>query len=176
MDTKQRERLFDVIIYAMAIVAIVYIIVQTALGNNRDLSFKITLGIWIILAIIIMDFVEPFFGKRFDNISFKKMMLYGGYGICNSMAFVSLYIFIINVRYVKEPVHYIFLGASVLLFVGRFVLKNVFDDLPDEEIENEETVDLGVTVNVEEEDIEINTLSLDDEQELTVKMFKNRNK
>lgn len=176
MDVKQRERLFDIIIYAMAVVAVVYIIVQTALGNNRDLGFKITLGVWILSAIIIMDFVEPFIGKRFDNISFKKMMLYGGYGICNSMGFVCLYIFVINVRAVKEPMHYVFLGASALLFVGRFILKNIFDDLPDEDVENDEPKEIGVVVNIEEEDVEINTLSLDDEQELTVKMYKNRNK
>ena len=176
MDVKQRERLFDIIIYAMAIVAVVYVIVQTALGNNRDLSFKITLGIWILLAVIIIDFVEPFANKSFDNISFKKMLLYGGYGLCSSMGCMCLYIFIINVRYVKEPVHYIFLGASVLLFAGRFILKNVFDDLPDESMVSEKTEDAGVVVNLEEDDVEINTLSLDDEEEITVKMFKNRNK
>ena len=176
MDVKQRERLFDIIIYAMAIVAIVYVIVQTALGNNRELSFKIILGIWILIAVIILDFVEPFICRRFDNLSFRKMLLYGGYGLCSSMGCMSLYIFIINVRYVKEPVHYIFLGASLLLFVGRFVLKNIFDDIPDEVVDKTESQDTGVVVNIEEEDVEINTLSLDDEEEITVKMFKNRNK
>ena len=176
MDVKQRERIFDIIIYAMAVVAIVYVIVQTALGNNRDLSFKITLGIWILIAVIMMDFVEPFVCKRFDNLSFRKMLLYGGYGLCSSMGCMSLYIFIINIRYVKEPVHYIFLGVSLLLFVGRFVLKNVFDDIPDEVVDEEDTKDSGVVVNIDVEDVEINTLSLDDEEEITVKMYKNRNK
>lgn len=176
MDVKQRERLFDIIIAAMAVVAVVYIIVQTALGNNNELSFKITLGIWILAAVIIIDFVEPFLNKKFDNISFKKMLLYGGYGMCSSMGCMSLYIFIINVRNVKEPVHYIFLGASLILFVGRLVLKNIFDDLPDEPMAMEEPVVEGVEVNIETEDVEVNTLSLDDEEEITVKMFKNRNK
>ena len=176
MDVKQKTRLFDIIIYAMAVVAVVYVIVQTVLGNNQELSFKITLGIWILAAVIIIDFVEPFINKNFDNISFKKMLLYGGYGMCSSMGCMSLYIFIINVRNVKEPVHYVFLGASVLLIAGRFVLKNIFDDLPDEEVAGEEIINTGIEVNVEEEDVEINTLSLDDEEEITVKMFKNRNK
>lgn len=176
MDVKQRERLFDIIIAAMAVVAVVYVIVQTVLGNNRELSFKITLGIWILIAVILMDFVEPFINKNFDNISFKKMLLYGGYGMCSSMGCMSLYIFIINVRNVKEPVHYVFLGASVLLLIGRFILKNIFDDLPDDVETYEEIADTGVEVNIEDDDVEINTLSLDDEEEITVKMFKNRNK
>ena len=96
--------------------------------------------------------------------------------MCSSMGCMSLYIFIINVRNVKEPVHYVFLGASVLLIAGRFVLKNIFDDLPDEEVAGEEIINTGIEVNVEEEDVEINTLSLDDVEEITVKMFKNRNK
>ena len=67
MDVKQKTRLFDIIIYAMAVVAVVYVIVQTVLGNNQELSFKITLGIWILAAVIIIDFVEPFLNKNFDN-------------------------------------------------------------------------------------------------------------
>lgn len=176
MNVKHKERIFDIIIYAMVVVAVVYVIIQTALGNNHELSFKITLGIWILAVVIIIDFIEPFINKNFDNISFKKMLLYGGYGMCSSMGCMSLYIFIINVRNVKEPVHYVFLGASVLLLIGRFILKNIFEDVPDENVAFEEFVDTGIVVDVEEEDVEINTLSLDDEEEITVKMFKNRNK
>ena len=176
MSNKQKEKIFDIVVLAMFVVAGIYVVVQTILRNNEELSFKLTLGVWILAVVIVMDFVEPLLTGKFDNVSRSKALLHCGFGFCSAAAWVCLYVFIINVRYVKEPVHYIFLGVSALLFFGRFVLKGIIEEFPDAPIDNSVKADEGIEVNIDEEDIEINTLSLDDEAELTVKVFKNRSK
>ena len=80
----------------MMVVAVIYIIIQTVLGNNNELSFKITLGLWILAAVVISDFVEPLVKKVFDNIPFQRGMYYIIYSVFDAASYMSFYIFIIT--------------------------------------------------------------------------------
>lgn len=168
MKKENRSNIFDIIIYGMMIVAVIYIVVQTILENNSELSFKITLGIWILAAVIINDYVEPLVNKVFDNISAKKGGTYLLYAICDAASYACFYIFIINIGLTKEVFHYVFLGIAVLLFAGRLVFYNIFQGMEDEVQEKD-------GVPHEPDDVMVNTLD-DDNDDIRIMIYRERNK
>lgn len=125
MDNKEKTS-FDVIVYSMMIVAVVYAIVQTMLGRNNELTFKILLGLWILIAVTLTDFVEPMVNKSFDNLTSGKIKQYACYAITDACAYIFLYMFVINAGYYKEPVHYIFLGVGIILFIVKSLIYKEF--------------------------------------------------
>ncbi|MCM1308961.1 MAG: hypothetical protein NC223_10225, partial [Butyrivibrio sp.] len=91
--TKAETALFDIIIYAMMIAAVLYVIVQSILGNNNRLHFKLTLGLWILAAVAVTDFIAPLFQGKLDGLSPKASLMYGVYAAADAAMFVCLYIF-----------------------------------------------------------------------------------
>ena len=63
-DKKTGSNPVDIIVYGMMIAAVVYVIVQCILGNNDALYFKIVLGIWIVVAVAVADYI----GVEWKNI------------------------------------------------------------------------------------------------------------
>lgn len=125
MNRKEKAS-FDVIVYSMMIVAVVYAIIQTMLGRNNEMTFKLILGVWILIAVTLTDFVEPMVNKSFDNMSSAKIKQYACYAITDACAYIFLYLFVINAGYFKEPVHYIFLGAGILFFIIKSLIYRKF--------------------------------------------------
>lgn len=115
----------------MMIVAVVYIVVQTFLGNNSALNFKITLGVWILAAVVVNDYVEPFVKGTFDNITSRRGAVYILYAVCDAAAYACFYVFIINIGFTKEIMHYISLGLALLFFIGRIIFNNIFLGMED---------------------------------------------
>lgn len=158
MKKESKINLFDVVVYSMMFVAVIYIIIQTILGNNNELSFKITLGIWILAAVVVSDFVEPFVNKVFDNIPFQRGMYYVIYSVLDAASYMSFYIFIINIGLTKEVLHYVFLGLAILFLAGKFLFRNMYEGYRREE------------TDMDSEDFEINTLDeSNDEQPVAIK-------
>lgn len=124
---KNKKVSFDIIVYSMMIVAVIYAIVQSLLGHNNELYYKLILGIWILLAVVLSDFVEPTINRTFDEFSRKQMYRYMAYAIADAASYISIYIFVINAGIYKEPFHYIFLAAGVLLFILKFTLYKNFE-------------------------------------------------
>ena len=172
---ENKSNFIDIIVYAMMLVAIIYIIVQTILNNNGEASFKITLGLWMLGAIIISDFVEPLICEEFDNMTAKAAALYGLYAVSDAVAYTSLYIFIINIGYTKEPIHNIFVGIAAVFFGLRILFSCMYKKekkrlVPEvKKDEADETKE-----SIEEDDIEINTLSEEDEDDIKVIVYRNR--
>lgn len=110
---------FDIIIYTMMIAAVIYVIVQSKLGNNNSMSYKLILGAWILGAVVINDFIEPKVLGRFEGMKEYKLQMYLMYAITDAAAYASLYIFIVNVGFFREPVHYVFLAVAGILFLVR---------------------------------------------------------
>lgn len=125
MNGKEKAS-FDVIVYSMMIVAVVYAIVQTMLGHNNEMYFKMILGVWILIAVTLTDFVEPMVNKSFDNMSSGKIRQYACYAISDACAYIFIYLFVINAGYFKEPLHYIFLGAGIILFIVKSLIYKEF--------------------------------------------------
>lgn len=125
MNGKEKKS-FDVIVYSMMIVAVVYAIVQTMLGHNNDISFKIVLGLWILIAVMLTDYVEPMVNKSFDGMTSQKIKQYAGCAITDSCAYICMYMFVINAGFFKEPVHYIFLLCGIILFVVKSMIYKQF--------------------------------------------------
>lgn len=165
MNKESKSNFFDIIIYGMMIVAVIYIVIQTILENNGEVGFKITLGIWILAAVIINDYVEPLVNKVFDNISAKKGGIYLLYAVCDAASYACFYIFIINIGLTKELFHYVFLGIAIILFIGRLIFYNKFQGMEDE--------DKGSAVK-EPDDVMVNTL--DESDDIKVMIYRERNK
>lgn len=125
MNGKEKKS-FDVIVYSMMIVAVVYAIVQTMLGHNNDISFKIILGLWILIAVTLTDYVEPMVNKSFDDMTSVKIKQYAGYAVADACAYICLYMFVINAGYFKEPVHYVFLLFGIILFAVKSMIYKQF--------------------------------------------------
>ena len=206
MDNSNKKiSLCEMIVYAMMVVAVIYVIVQSILGNNSELHFKITLGIWILAAVVISDFIAPMLDKRFEKVGEKAAMLYLGYAIMDALAFTGVYIFIINVNMTKEPLHYAFLAFSVILFLMKTLIYNKYqvesgknmeaafaeeedwesesaDEVADETDESREDNGDDESREGEQEtsenldDIEVNTLDLEEEEEIKEMIFRKREK
>ena len=206
MDNSNKKiSLCEMIVYAMMVVAVIYVIVQSILGNNSELHFKITLGIWILAAVVISDFIAPMLDKRFEKVGEKAAMLYLGYAIMDALAFTGVYIFIINVNMTKEPLHYAFLAFSVMMFLMKTFIYNKYqvesgrnmeaafaeeedlesesaDEVADETDDSREDNGDDESREGEQEtlenldDIEVNTLDLEEEEEIKEMIFRKREK
>lgn len=64
---KNKKVSFDIIVYSMMIVAVIYAIVQSLSGHNNEIYYKLILGIWILLAVVLSDFVEPMINRTFEE-------------------------------------------------------------------------------------------------------------
>ena len=172
-NKENKSNFIDIIVYAMMVVAVIYIVIQTLLNNNGETSFKITLGLWLLGAIVISDFVEPLICEDFDNMMKKEAMFFGLYAVADAVAYVSLYIFIINIGYTKEPIHIIFVGIAVLFFGLRILFSHFYKNA-------KMVVAPAATQPVkealaDEDDIEINTLSEEDDDNIKVMVYRSRN-
>ena len=172
-NKENKSNLIDIIVYAMMVVAVVYIIVQTLLNNNGETSFKITLGLWLLGAIVISDFVEPLICEDFNNMTKKEATYFGLYAVSDAVAYVSLYIFIINIGYTKEPIHIIFVGIAALFFGLRILFSTLHKKAKEQVVTETETVKADEIP--EDDDIEINTLSDEDEDSIKVMVYRSRN-
>ncbi len=171
-NNKSGGGFFDIIIYGMMIVAVVYVIIQCILGNNNAVHFKLTLGIWIILAVAVADFIGPVVTGRFGNIPSKGAQLYTVYALMDALMYTGLYMFVINISMTKEPLHYIFLGISAALFAAKTVVYNKFQTILKETavaemIDKEEAED-------DEDNIEVDTLDEDDSDDLKIIVYRNK--
>ncbi len=137
---KKNDNIFDVIIYSMMIVAVIYAVVQTLLGHNNLLSYKITLGVWILASVIISDFVDPLVNKKFDKMKSYKIQSYIMYAIADAAMYASIYVFIINVSYFKEPVHYVFLAIAFILLIVKSRLYSNYRHATDSRAERLEKI------------------------------------
>ena len=123
---KSAVGVLGILVYAMMIIAVIYVLVQAILGNNGTLAFKLILGVWILAAIVIMDFVEPMAGHRFDSLPAASLKWYIMYAVMDGAMYMCLYVFVINVSMVREPVHYLFLPAMILFLVMRIIFFNKY--------------------------------------------------
>lgn len=185
MEKEKRLNYFDIIVYAMMIVAVGYIIVQTLLGNNNELSFKITLGIWIVAAVVVGDFIEPYVGKVFDDISFKKGLYYIIFAVTDAAAYMCFYVFIINIGFTKEILHYVFLGLALVFLMGKILFKRMYEN-----VELTESATSVKTDSLDSDDFEVNTLdnfrtdnsvesyinNKEDDEDVKVMIYRKRNK
>ena len=145
------------------------------------------------------------FDKRFEKVGEKAAMLYLGYAIMDALAFTGVYIFIINVNMTKEPLHYAFLAFSVIMFLMKTFIYNKYqvesgrnmeaafaeeedlesesaDEVADETDDSREDNGDDESREGEQEtlenldDIEVNTLDLEEEEEIKEMIFRKREK
>ena len=86
---KSAVGVLGILVYAMMIIAVIYVLVQAILGNNGTLAFKLILGVWILAAIVIMDFVEPMAGHRFDSLPAASLKWYIMYAVMDGAMYIT---------------------------------------------------------------------------------------
>ena len=104
-DKKTGSNPVDMIVYGMMIAAVVYVIVQCILGNNDALHFKIVLGIWIVAAVAVADYIGPVLSGRISEVSDKALRLYMISSILDAAAYMGFYVCIINISKTGEATH-----------------------------------------------------------------------
>ena len=113
---------YDIIVYAMMILAVIFIIVQTFTGHFTGLGFRVSLGAWILIAVGISDFIGPMQCGELDGYEQWQLYRYVFACILDALAYMCVYIFIIFIGEYKDWVHYLYLGGAVLLFAIRAVV------------------------------------------------------
>lgn len=179
-NKSSREKVFDGIIFFMMIIAAVFAIVQTALGNSQEMFFKLVLGLWILAAVVLSDFVEPYVNRKFDDMTEKSVKYYIMYAVTDGAMYAFAYVFIINITLLKEPVHYIFLALFVLMFVAKTIFSKAYKsegkdetppDMPDKA---EELPDSVKELLSDDSDDDYEEESLDEEDILKIIRYRER--
>ncbi len=163
------EMFFDVIVYAMMIIAVIFVLIQTILGNNNSLLYKILLGIWILAAVVVNDFVEPKCKGKFNKMKEYKLQIYMMYAISDAAAYALLYIFVVNVGFFQEVIHYFCLLLALIFFFMRNRFLKKFHLLSDggKSIVHLEESDFNT-----QDDVEIDTL--DDDEDMKTFIFREK--
>lgn len=152
--------IFDTIVYVMMAMAVIFVVVMSVCKMSETAVFKIILGIWIVIAIAIADFVGPLLRKRFDEVSRKAAYSYTIYAICDGVFYVGIYVCIINLRNTGDILHYVFLGAGIAAFIVKTVFYNRFkadadEEFLEEESEPENRMEEASQDNEEDEDMKV---------------------
>lgn len=163
---KNDSSFWDMVVYAMMIAAVIFVVVESILANNAKLHFKIILGIWVLVAVTVADFVGPMVTGKVVLKGEKPALLYTIYAIADAFAYMGLYIFIINVGYTREPWHYVFLGLAVVMFIAKTFLYGKYRS---ETVRYTREVVREVEENDDIDDFEVDNLSLDDEDDFGLK-------
>ncbi len=169
-DKKAGSNPVDIIVYGMMIAAVVYVIVQCILGNNDALHFKIVLGIWIVAAVAVADYIGPVMSGKLSGVSDKVLKLYMISSILDAAAYMGFYVCIINISKTGEVLHYLFCGFGVICYISHLILNSKFNKLTGREaLEAEESEAV-----IEEDDIEVDTLSEEDEEEIKEIVYRHK--
>lgn len=170
-DKKTGSNPVDIIVYGMMIAAVVYVIVQCILGNNDALHFKIVLGIWIVAAVAVADYIGPVLSGRISEVSDKALRLYMISSILDAAAYMGFYVCIINISKTGEVLHYLFCGFGVICYISHLILNSKFNKLTKQEAPETEE---NETPEITEDDIEIDTLSEEDEEEIKEIVYRHK--
>ncbi len=118
----QKGSFYDIIVYGMMIVAVVFIIIQTFSGEFTSLGFRVSLGAWILIAVSISDFVGPTMTHELDGYDSGQMTKYVFTCILDAVAYMCIYVFVVFIGNWSEWTHYMFLVAGLCVFVVRFMV------------------------------------------------------
>lgn len=125
MDNTEKKRtqksasVFDMIVYGMMIAAVIFIIIQTFTGKYQSIGYRVSLGAWILIAVAFSDYIGPMYLGELEEYDGKGLKKYVIASVLDAAAYMCLYLFIIFVGEYREVLHYIALGAAVLLFAAR---------------------------------------------------------
>ena len=167
-DKKTGSNPVDIIVYGMMIAAVVYVIVQCILGNNDALHFKIVLGIWLVA---VADYIGPVLSGRISEVSDKALRLYMISSILDAAAYMGFYVCIINISKTGEVLHYLFCGFGVICYISHLILNSKFNKLTKQEAPETEE---NETPEITEDDIEVDTLSEEDEEEIKEIVYRHK--
>lgn len=133
-STLRKGSFYDIIVYGMMIVAVVFIIIQTFSGQFTSLGFRVSLGAWILIAVSISDFVGPMMTHELNGYDSSQMTKYVFTCILDAIAYMCVYIFVVFIGNWSEWTHYMFLVAGVCIFAVRFLVSKSIGEPHEEEL------------------------------------------
>lgn len=154
-NSKEGNGIYDIIVYIMMAIAVVYVIAMAVLGKSDTTVFKIILGIWIIIAVAIADFAGPLLRGKLDDVEPAAYKYYVMYAVCDAVFYMGMYVFVVNLRNATEVLHYVYFGTGLVFYGLKIVCFNRFNGLIRVENKNKK--------HKPSDDEEVDTLSEDDE-------------
>lgn len=159
--SKEGNGIYDIVVYIMMAMAVVYVIIMAIVGKSDATTFKTILGIWIIMAVSIADFAGPSLSGKLDNVTLAAYKCYVCYALCDAVFYMGVYMFVINLRHAAEPLHYVFFGIGLVFYGIKVVFFNRFNAYLEKVIQKD-------CLYENSDDVEIDTLSDDDELKIII--------
>lgn len=122
MAKRNRINVCALIGLLMIIVGIIYVIVCTALGLHNRWLYRMIFAAWVMIYLIVTDFIEPLAIDRFKRKSKRQVRAYYVYAILDVIGILGLLWFVVMAGMPDDYTHY----AGIAIFVVCFVPKNVF--------------------------------------------------
>lgn len=106
----------------MIIIGIIYVIICTVLGLHQQWLFRLVFAGWVILYMILTDFIEPVATDRFRKKKERQIKAYYKYAILDVIGMAGLLWFVVMAGMLEDYTHY----AGIAIFIVCYVPKNIF--------------------------------------------------
>ena len=120
-NSADKAGIISIISLALILGGIVFVCIATFSGDNDSVWFKLAVVGWVIVYVVLNDWLEPYYSKAFNDMTRQQGKYYIAYFVLDIISFIFLTVFVVNAGDFNEPVHY----ACVIMFVLLIVPKNI---------------------------------------------------
>lgn len=122
MARKSKVNICAVLGLAMILIGGIYVLICTFMGLYNKWIYRIVFAVWVILYMVLTDFVEPKMTRKFRHKNKKQVAAYYKYAALDMLGVLGLLWFAVMAGMLKDYTHY----AGIAIFVACFVPKNAF--------------------------------------------------
>ncbi len=122
MAKKSKVNVCAVVETAMILIGIIYIIVCTIMGLHNRWAFRLVFAAWVVIYMIISDFIEPVMMNRFKKKHPQQVRAYYIYAALDMAGMLGLLWFVVMAGMFGDITHY----AGIAIFAVCFVPKRTF--------------------------------------------------
>lgn len=122
MAKKKRVNVCAIISLAMIVIGIIYVLVCTILKLHHRWVYRIIFAVWVIIYMVLTDFIEPHMINRFRHKNKRQRKAYYKYAILDCVGMLGLLWFVVMAGMIQDVTHY----AGIAIFAVCFVPKNVY--------------------------------------------------
>lgn len=118
-NSADKAGLISIISLALVLGGIIFVCISTFSGDNDSIWFKLAVVGWVIVYVVLNDWVEPYYSKAFNDMTKVQGKYYIAYFMIDVISFIFLTLFVVNAGEFKEPLHYLCVAAFVVLIVPK---------------------------------------------------------
>lgn len=122
MARKPRINVCAIIEFAMIIIGIIYLVVCTILKLHQQWLFRLIFAGWVVIYMVLNDFVEPVATDRFKRKTKRQISAYYKYAILDMIGVLGLLWFVVMAGMLKDYTHY----AGIAIFAACYGPRSIF--------------------------------------------------